>query len=50
VLLVISNSGHYKWYIYPNFAVPQTDDCELALILPMCWRWRGIISSVSSCF
>jgi len=28
VLLVISNSGNYIWYIYLNFAVTQTDDCE----------------------
>jgi len=47
LLLVISNSGHYIWYIYLNFAVTQTDDCELGLILLMCWRWRGILSSVS---
>jgi len=26
LLLVISNSGHYLWYIYLNFAVTQTDD------------------------
>ena len=31
---VISNSGHYIWYIYLNFAVTQTDDCELGLF---CW-------------
>jgi len=50
LLLVISNSGHYIWYIYLNVAVTQTDDCELGLIWLMCWRWRGILYSVSSCF
>jgi len=46
----MSESGHYIWYIYLNFAVIQTGDCELGVILLMCWRWRGILSSVSSCF
>ena len=31
MLLLISNSGHYIWYIYLNFAVTQTDDCELGI-------------------
>ena len=35
MLLVISNSGHYIWYIYLYFAVTQTDDCELGL--NFCW-------------
>jgi len=30
--------------------ITQTDDCELDLILLLCWRWRGILSSVSLCF
>ena len=50
MLLAISNYGHYIWCIYQNAAVTQTDDCELGLILLMCWRLRGIFSSVSSCF
>jgi len=37
------------WYIYLDFAVTETDDSELGLILLM-WRWRGILSSVSSCY
>jgi len=32
----MSESGHYIWYIYLNFAVIQTDDCELCVILLMC--------------
>jgi len=32
LLLVISNSGHYIWYIYLNIDVSQTDDCELGLM------------------
>ena len=50
MLLVISKSGHYIWYIYLNFPITQTDECELGLLLLMCWRWKGILSSVSSCF
>ena len=30
--MLLSNSGHYIWYIYLNFAVTQTDDCDLGLI------------------
>jgi len=48
--LVISNSVHYIWYMYLTFAVTQTDDFELGLILLMYRRWRGILSSDSSCF
>jgi len=32
----ITNSGHYIWYIYLNFAVTQTDDCDLGSISLMC--------------
>jgi len=35
LLLVISNSKHYIWYVYLNFAVTQTRDVYTSLLKQM---------------